>query len=148
MRAIIQRVKSSSVSVNGQTISQIKDGLNILIGFGQEDTEEMVGQFAEKIAKLRVMADENGKMNKSILESGGEILLISQFTLYADLSGGRRPSFIKAAQPDKARHLYEKMKQELRSQGLVVKEGSFGTYMNVAIANDGPVTIILDSKEI
>lgn len=147
MRAVIQRVKSSSVSVDGKIISQIKNGLNILIGFGQDDTEGLVKPFVEKIVNLRVMADEQGKMNKSILDVGGEILLVSQFTLYADCSGGRRPSFVKAAEPEQARRLYEKMKQEFAQCGVPAKEGSFGQYMSVSIENDGPVTIILDSCE-
>jgi len=148
MRAVIQRVKSSSVSVNGRILSQIKNGLNILIGFGREDTDRAIKPFVEKIVNLRVMADEQGKMNKSILEAGGEILLVSQFTLYADCSGGRRPSFIKAAGPEQARELYEKTKLAFRELGIEVKQGSFGNYMQVVIENDGPVTIILDSREI
>lgn len=148
MRAILQRVTSSQVSIDNKTIGQIGRGLNILMGIGQEDDLSIVPKFVEKIVNLRIFADEAGKMNKSILDIKGEILLISQFTLYADVSGGRRPSFTKAAEPEKAEAIYKEMIELLRGYGFKVETGEFGGYMAVDILNDGPVTIILDSRDI
>ena len=148
MKAILQRVTSSKVSVDNKIIGQINLGLNILLGIGQEDEMSIVPKFVEKIVNLRIFADEIGKMNKSILDIKGEILLISQFTLYADVSGGRRPSFTKAASPDKAEAIYKQMIEAIRGYGLKVETGEFGGYMAVDILNDGPTTIILDSADI
>lgn len=148
MKAIIQRVSFSKVSVDNKIIGQISQGLNILLGIGQEDDESLMPKFVDKIVNLRVFQDEEGKMNKSILDIKGEILLISQFTLYADTKGGRRPSFINAAKPEIAKVIYEKMAEVIGSYGIKVATGEFGAYMAVDIQNDGPVTIILDSKDI
>ena len=148
MKAILQRVTSSKVSVDNKIIGQINSGLNILLGIGQEDEMSIVPKFVEKIVNLRIFADEIGKMNKSILDIKGEILLISQFTLYADVSGGRRPSFTKAASPEKAKAIYEQVIELIRGYGLKVETGEFGGYMAVDIQNDGPTTIILDSADI
>ncbi|MEK7164546.1 MAG: D-aminoacyl-tRNA deacylase [Patescibacteria group bacterium] len=148
MKAILQRVTSSKVSVDNKIIGQINRGLNILLGIGQEDEMSIVPKFVEKIVNLRIFADEIGKMNKSILDIKGEILLISQFTLYADVSGGRRPSFTKAASPEKAKAIYEQVIELIRGYGLKVETGEFGGYMAVDILNDGPTTIILDSADI
>ena len=148
MKAILQRVSSSKVSVENKVIGQINRGLNILLGIGQEDEMSIVPKFVEKIVNLRIFADEIGKMNKSILDIKGEILLISQFTLYADVSGGRRPSFTKAASPEKAKAIYEQVIELIRGYGLKVETGEFGGYMAVDIQNDGPTTIILDSADI
>ena len=148
MKAVIQRATSSKVSVNNNVIGQISKGLTILLGIGQEDEESIIPKFVEKIVNLRVFADEQGKMNRSILESKGEILLISQFTLYADCKKGRRPSFVKAADPEKGKALYEQVARAIRGHGISVQTGEFGAHMDVEIHNDGPVTIILDSREI
>ena len=136
------------MSVDNKIIGQINRGLNILLGIGQEDEMSIVPKFVEKIVNLRIFADEIGKMNKSILDIKGEILLISQFTLYADVSGGRRPSFTKAASPEKAKAIYEQVIELIRGYGLKVETGEFGGYMAVDIQNDGPTTIILDSADI
>ncbi len=148
MKAILQRVRSSKVSVDNKVIGQIGQGLNILLGVGQEDEMAIVPKFVEKIVNLRIFADEAAKMNLSILDIKGEILLISQFTLYADISGGRRPSFVKAASPEKAKTIYEQVIELIRGYGLKVETGEFGGYMAVDILNDGPTTIILDSADI
>ena len=148
MKAVIQRVTSSKVSVNNKTIGKISQGLAILLGIGQEDDESIIPKFAEKIVNLRIFADKEGKMNRSILESKGEILLISQFTLYADCKKGRRPSFVQAAGPEKGKALYKQAAQAIRAYGVKVETGEFGEYMDVEIHNDGPVTIILDSEQI
>ncbi|MEK7188881.1 MAG: D-aminoacyl-tRNA deacylase [Patescibacteria group bacterium] len=148
MRAILQRVASSRVSINGSAIAEIKRGLNILLGIGREDDESIILKFAEKIVNLRIFADDEGKMNKSLLDVKGEVLLVSQFTLYGDCKKGRRPSFIKAAEPEKGEALYQKTIDAIRSYGITVKTGEFGAYMDVDIANDGPTTIILDSDEL
>lgn len=147
MKAVLQRVTSSKVSVDNKVIGQIGQGFNILLGIGQDDNEALVPKFAEKIMNLRVFSDEQGKMNKSILDIKGEVLLISQFTLCADTSGGRRPSFVKAAEPEKAEVIYKKMIETIHGYGVKVETGQFGAYMAVDILNDGPVTIILDSED-
>lgn len=148
MKAILQRVSSSKVSVDNKIIGQISQGLNILLGISQEDDESLIPKFVQKIVNLRIFQDEEGKMNKSILDIKGEILLISQFTLCADTKGGRRPSFINAAKPEIARFIYEKVIDVIRSYDIKVATGEFGGYMAVDIQNNGPVTIILDSKDI
>lgn len=148
MKAILQRVISSKVSSKGLLLGQIGRGLNILLGIGQEDNESIIPKFVEKIINLRIFADEAGKMNLSILDIKGEILLISQFTLYADTRGGRRPSFVKAASPELAEKLYNKTISQLRAYNIKVARGEFGGYMAVDILNDGPTTIILDSNDL
>ncbi|MAG29086.1 D-tyrosyl-tRNA(Tyr) deacylase [bacterium] len=148
MKAILQRVTSSSVVVDGNTIGKIERGLNILLGITHADNEDITKSFVEKIVNLRIFQDEQGKMNKSILDIKGEILLISQFTLYGDTTKGRRPSFVKAADPEKAKQIYDLAIELFSGYGLKVQTGEFGGYMDVEIHNDGPTTIILDSNEI
>jgi len=145
MIAVVQRVKSGKVLVDEKIFSQINHGYVILVGFCQEDNENIVSKMAEKIANLRIMADENGKMNLNLSQVKGEILLVSQFTLCADTSQ-RRPSFINALNEEEAKKLYQFLIEKLREKNIPVKTGSFGNYMTVEIINDGPVTIILDSK--
>ncbi|HBT19396.1 MAG TPA: D-tyrosyl-tRNA(Tyr) deacylase [Clostridiaceae bacterium] len=147
MRAVIQRVLSSQVIVQGETVGQIGQGFNVLVGISVEDTTEDVKYIFEKVKGLRVFEDEEGKMNLSLTEVQGEILLISQFTLYGDARKGRRPSFIHAAKGEQAEALYEELAAKLRAEGLPVAKGIFGADMKVHIENDGPVTILLDSKK-
>ncbi|MCX7881408.1 MAG: D-aminoacyl-tRNA deacylase [Patescibacteria group bacterium] len=144
MIAIIQRVKKASVSVENKLISKIKKGYAILVGFCQDDNEKIVEKMAEKIANLRIMADNQGKMNLNISQVNGEILLVSQFTLCADTSQ-RRPSFIKALNETEAKKLYELLIKKLKEKNLIVKTGKFGEYMEVEIINDGPVTIVFNN---
>lgn len=149
MKAVIQRVSSSGVAVDGETLSSIKTGFLVLLGVEQGDTKESADKLIKKIPVLRVFEDENGKMNLSCLDVGGEILVVSQFTLCADCSHGRRPSFTSSAAPDKANSLYEYFVEELKKSGVKnVCTGEFGADMKVSLLNDGPVTIILDSKEL
>lgn len=149
MKVIIQRVKHSSVEIDGKITGEIGKGLNLLVGIGHEDSEADLKKAAEKIVNLRIFEDENGKMNLSLLDVEGDALIISQFTLYADIRKGRRPSFTNAAPPDKANELYESFVSIIREsiRGKVAT-GSFGADMKVDILNDGPVTIILDTKEL
>jgi D-tyrosyl-tRNA(Tyr) deacylase len=144
MRALIQRVKSGKVSVEARTIAEIGHGLIILLGIGIGDGVEQARYLAEKIAILRIFEDPNGKLNRSLLEAGGEAIVISQFTLYADINKGRRPSFSEAARPEIAAPLVEKFTEFLRLEGVPVKTGIFGTHMLVTIENDGPVTLWLE----
>ncbi len=145
MKVVIQRSKKSSVSVSGKLINKIDKGLCILVGITPEDTDEDINYLVKKIVNLRIFDDEEGVMNKSILDSGGEILLISQFTLMADTSKGNRPSYIGAAKGDVAKPLYEKMLNILNNH-VKTYGGVFGAEMLVNIENDGPITIIIDSK--
>jgi D-tyrosyl-tRNA(Tyr) deacylase len=145
MIALIQRVKSAKVIIEEKEYSKINRGYVILVGFCQDDNEKIVLKMAEKIANLRIMADENGKMNLNIYQVKGEILVVSQFTLCADTSQ-RRPSFIKALEQKKAEKLYQLLINQLKEKNIPVKTGKFGCYMQVEIVNDGPVTIILDSR--
>jgi len=144
MRALLQRVKSGKVSVGGETVGAIRAGMVILLGIGQGDGEVEAQFLAEKTATLRIFEDEAGKFNRSILETGGEALVVSQFTLYADTRKGRRPSFTDAAAPEIAAPLVEKFADMLRQKGIPTQTGSFGTHMLVEIENDGPVTIWLE----
>lgn len=144
MRALIQRVSSGKVAVDGQTIAQVGRGLVILLGIGHGDGEEQAGFLAEKIAHLRIFEDAQGKTNLSILDVGGEAILVSQFTLYADTRKGRRPSFTDAALPDVAAPLVERFAGLLRGYGVPTQTGQFGAHMLVEIHNDGPVTIWLE----
>lgn len=146
MRAVVQRVTSSNVSVDGKIIGEIGLGFNVLIGISKEDTLEDLKYIKDKVINLRVFQDENDKMNLSLLDVKGEILVISQFTLYGDCRKGRRPSFIEAQGGEKAVKLYEEFLEILKSSGLKVECGEFGADMKVQINNDGPVTILLDSK--
>lgn len=144
MRALIQRVSSGKVSVDDQTLAQIGQGLVILLGIGHEDGEEQAVYLAEKIANLRIFEDEAGKTNLSILDVGGEAIVVSQFTLYADTRKGRRPSFVYAGDPDLAEPLVERFAELLRGHGVPTQIGQFGAHMLVEIHNDGPVTIWLE----
>lgn len=144
MRALIQRVKTGKVTVDGQTVAEIGHGLVILLGIGQADTEEQAGFLAEKIAGLRIFEDAAGKFNRSILDTGGAAIVVSQFTLYADTRKGRRPSFTDAAAPEIAAPLVDKFADRLRGLGIPTGNGVFGAHMLVEIENDGPVTIWLE----
>ncbi|MEZ4858578.1 MAG: D-aminoacyl-tRNA deacylase [Flavobacteriaceae bacterium] len=147
MRVVIQRVKEASVTVEGKIISKIKTGFLILLGIENEDTQEDIEWLSKKIVQLRVFSDANHAMNHSLLEIQGEVLVVSQFTLHASTKKGNRPSFIKAARPEVAIPLYEKFIEQLeRDCNQKVATGQFGAMMEVALINDGPVTIIIDSK--
>src|SRR5258707_15130900 len=146
MRALLQRVSRASVTVDGKVVGQIGQGLLILLGVGQDDSEVRVKTLADKIAYLRIFGDDEGKMNRSLLDTGGEVLVVSQFTLYADMRRGRRPSFTNAAPPVVAETLFEHFKDALSSYGLTVASGIFGASMTIEIRNEGPVTIWLDSE--
>lgn len=144
MRAVLQRVRNGRVSVAGRVIAEIGPGVVILLGVGPQDGEEQAQYLAEKIATLRIFEDEQGKINRSLLEVGGAAIVVSQFTLYADTRKGRRPSFTDAAPPEIARPLVERFADLLRSQGVPTQTGEFGAHMLVEIANDGPVTIWME----
>jgi len=144
MRALVQRVKYGKVSVDGNTAAEIGRGLVILLGVGHQDSEEQAAWLAEKIANLRIFEDAHGKMNLSVKDVGGEAIVVSQFTLYADAQKGRRPSFTDAALPELARPLVKRFAALLRAQGVPTREGIFGAEMLVEIHNDGPVTIWLE----
>lgn len=145
MRVILQRVTSGAVSVDGRTIAEIGIGLVILVGVGVEDTQDQARILAEKITHLRIFEDAQGKMNLSVLDVGGEALVISQFTLYADTRKGRRPSFTDAAPPQVASPLVDRFAELLREKGVPTRSGEFGAHMLVSIHNDGPVTILLEA---
>ena len=145
MRAVVQRVKNTRLSVEGDLISQIPFGLTVFLGVTTGDTEKEASYLAKKIAALRVFEDENGKMNLSVQDVGGEVLLVSQFTLYGDCSKGNRPSFTLAARPEVAEPLYEFAVKQLQSYGVTVKKGVFGADMQIEQHNDGPVTILLET---
>jgi D-tyrosyl-tRNA(Tyr) deacylase len=146
MRAVVQRVKESSVKADDQIISQISGGLLVLLGVAQADRLEDAVYLANKISNLRIFEDEFGKMNRSLLEIGGEMLVVSQFTLLGDCRKGRRPSFGDAAEPAKAAALYEHFIDQVRSLGISVETGRFRAMMDVALVNNGPVTLILESQ--
>src|SRR6266478_1750711 len=147
MRALLQRVSHASVTVDGKVVDQIGQGLLVLLGVGQGDSEVQVKALADKIVYLRIFGDDEGKMNRSLLDIGGEVLVVSQFTLYADTRRGRRPSFTDAAPPSIAEPLVERFKDALASYGLTVASGIFGASMTIEIRNEGPVTIWLDSEQ-
>lgn len=148
MKAIIQRVRRSSVTIDGTVVGKIGPGLTLLLGVTESDTEKQCDYLAEKAVNLRIFEDDAGKMNRSLLDIGGEMLIISQFTLCADCRKGRRPSFIAAARPEQAVPLYERFIAQVQTQGVQTASGQFGADMLVSIENDGPVTIILDTEEI
>lgn len=148
MRSLLQRVSRASVMVDEQIVGQIDRGLLILLGVGQDDGEAQVKTLADKIVHLRIFEDEAGKMNRSLLDIGGEALVVSQFTLYADVRKGRRPSFTNAAPPALAEPLVERFKDALAAYGVPVEGGVFGAHMDVELINSGPVTVWLDSEEL
>lgn len=145
MRILVQRVSQSGVTVGENEVGAIKSGLLVLLGVEEKDTQEDAANLANKLAKLRIMADKSGKMNLSVNDIGGKVLVVSQFTLYADTSKGNRPSFIKAANPEKAQKLYKIFVENLKKEGVEVETGQFGAYMEIRANLDGPVTIIMDS---
>lgn len=145
MRAVVQRVKQSTVKTDNKIVGQIGSGLLVLLGVAKGDTAKDADYLANKIINLRIFEDEDRKMNRSLLETGGELLAVSQFTLLADCRKGRRPSFIEAAEPEKATDLYEKFVNMVRAKGVAVQTGRFRAMMEVALINDGPVTIIVES---
>lgn len=148
MRAVVQRVSRARVSVNGEVTGEIARGLLVLLGVGQRDTQPDADYLAGKIAGLRIFEDADGKMNRSLDDVGGAILVVSQFTLYGDVRKGKRPSFDAAAPPQKARELYEYFVERLRAGGLTCATGRFQEMMQVELVNDGPVTILLDSAKL
>ncbi len=146
MKAVVQRVKQTRLTVDGVTVSEIPFGLTVFLGVRVGDTEKQAAYIAKKIASLRVFEDENGKMNLSVKDVGGEVLLVSQFTLYGDASHGNRPSFTLAERSERAQPLYEYTAKELSSYGISVKKGVFGADMKIEQYNDGPVTILLENE--
>ena len=147
MRAAVQRVSRARVTVGSSVTGEIAMGLLILLGVGRDDTPAVAASMAEKISNLRIFEDEAGKMNRSLLEVKGSVLVVSQFTLYGDARGQRRPSFIAAAPPEQAKSLYEEFAEALRTLGVSVATGVFGAMMSVELVNEGPVTILLDSDK-
>ena len=145
MRAVVQRVKECSVTTGGEIVGQIGQGLLVLLGIAQGDTRSDSDYLSNKIANLRIFEDSDGRMNRSLLEIGGEMLVVSQFTLLGDCRKGRRPSFINAAEPETATELYEYFVERVRRLGISVETGRFRAMMDVALINDGPVTLILES---
>ena len=148
MKALLQRVRSASVEVDGKTISSIDKGLLVFLGVGKGDTGDDGKKLAAKVVDLRIFPDENHSMNRSLQDSGGEVLLVSQFTLQADCRRGRRPSFTGAEEPARAEEMYKAFGEHLRASGVSTREGVFGAHMNVRLDNDGPVTIMLDSSHL
>lgn len=147
MRVVVQRAKEAKVTVNGETVGCIGFGLVLLVGVTHHDTIEDAAFVADKIANLRIFEDDAGKMNVSLLDVGGAVLSVSQFTLYGDCRKGRRPNFMEAARPEHAFSIYEAFNEELRKKGITVETGQFGAMMEVTLTNDGPVTLIVESKE-
>jgi D-aminoacyl-tRNA deacylase len=147
MRAVVQRVSRAKVTVEGRVTGEIGPGLMVLLGVGKEDTSQVAAAMAEKVANLRIFEDEQGKMNRSLLDVKGSALVVSQFTLYGDARGQRRPSYIAAAPPEVAKKLYEEFSEALRKLGIVVGNGIFQAMMSVELVNEGPVTIMLDSEK-
>jgi D-tyrosyl-tRNA(Tyr) deacylase len=148
MRAVVQRVTRGAVKVGSETVGEIGRGFVVLLGVGREDTSEDASYLAEKIVQLRVFEDESGRMNRSVLEYAGAVLVVSQFTLFGDCRKGRRPGFSMAAPPDRAQVLYAELVRRLESLGVSVAQGRFREHMQVEIVNDGPVTLLLDSKKL
>ena len=148
MRCVVQRVTEAAVRIGGEVVGQTGRGFLLLIGVEAGDTAEDMDYIARKVPNLRIFEDEDGKMNRSLLDEGGEILAVSQFTLLGDARGGRRPSFITAARPEVADPMYEALVERSRSESIHVETGRFGADMKVSLVNDGPVTILLDSRKI
>ncbi len=146
MRVVIQRVKEASVRVKDELVAGIGNGLLILLGVGKGDVESDAGYLVDKIVNLRIFEDQNGKMNRSLIETGGSLLVVSQFTLLGDCKKGRRPSFVKAATPEPADSLYKYFVEQVSLKGVPVKTGIFGAMMDIHLINNGPVTLIIDSK--
>jgi len=146
MRAVVQRVKQSSVKAGNEIVGEIGRGLLVLLGVARDDTANDADYLVNKIINLRIFEDQDGKMNRSLIETGGELLAVSQFTLLADCRKGRRPSFVGAAEPQKATDLYEKFVDLVREKGVNVQTGRFRAMMEVALINDGPVTVIIESR--
>ena len=147
MRAVVQRVSRARVTVNGSATGEIAEGLVVLLGIGRDDTSAVATGMAEKISHLRIFEDDQRKMNRSVLDVKGRALVVSQFTLYGDARGQRRPSFVAAAPPEQARKLYEEFSEALRTLGIDVATGIFGAMMSLELVNEGPVTILLDSDK-
>lgn len=147
MRAVVQRVKNSKVDVDNNTIASIGKGLLVLLGVGEDDTDEDLDYIFDKVINLRIFEDEDGKMNDSLLDIGGELLVVSQFTLYGDARRGRRPSFSSSAKPEIANKMYEEFIKKAKEENIKTESGEFGADMQVELLNDGPVTILLDSKK-
>ena len=145
MRVCLQRVSEASVHVGGEEVGKIEQGVLVLVGIGQEDTSREVKQLVDKIVNLRIFVDEQQKMNLSLLDVGGQVLVISPFTLWGDCRKGRRPSFVEAAAPELAEPLYEEFVEEVRSRGVTTETGRFGAMMQVSLVNDGPVTLVIES---
>lgn len=148
MKFLIQRVNHAKVTVEGRETGSIKKGYLVFVGAGQQDTEEIVDKMLNKLVKLRIFPDEDGKINRSVADVGGELLFVSQFTLYADCRKGNRPSFFDAGKPDEASALYDYIVERARALGFFVGTGEFGAHMKVELENDGPFTVLLDSEEI
>jgi len=147
MRAVVQRVSRAKVTVAGEITGEIGGGLLILLGVADEDTSEDASYLAEKLTGLRIFPDDEGKMNRSLIEAGGSMLVVSQFTLLGDCRKGRRPSFIKAARPEQAVSLYNTFVAEIRGRGIPVATGRFQEHMDVELVNDGPITLLVDSRK-
>ena len=148
MRAVVQRVSEAAVRVEGRVVGSIGPGLLVLLGVGRGDAETNADELAEKIAHLRVFPDEEGRMNRSVGEAGGSVLVVPQFTLYGDCRKGRRPSYVEAAPPEEADRLFRRFVDAVRRSGLTVAEGVFRAAMDVALVNRGPVTLLLDSRRL
>lgn len=144
MKLVVQRVKNANVKVEGKTVGEIEQGFLVLLGVTHTDTKETADYLVKKLCNLRIFEDENEKMNLSLKDVGGKLLIVSQFTLYADCTGGNRPSFVNAAKPDMANELYEYFCEKCKENGIEVQKGIFGADMKVSLLNDGPVTIILE----
>ena len=147
MRAVVQRVSRARVVVDGRVTGEIGAGLTVLVAVGREDAPATAAAMAERVANLRIFADEEGKMNRSLLDTSGAVLAVSQFTLYGDARGQRRPSFIQAAPPETGKALYEEFVRAMKALGVCVETGVFQAHMSLELANDGPVTILLDSDK-
>ena len=147
MRACVQRVSQASVTVDSEIVGEIGLGMVVLLGVGSDDDESDVRYMVDKLTGLRIFEDDEGKMNRSLVDAGGAMLVVSQFTLWGDCRKGRRPSFIAAAEPEMAKRLYDDLVREARDRGIEVATGRFRTHMDVALVNDGPVTLLIDSKK-